>query len=106
MSGDISVKKLALAFSLCAASMFAAEMKGTITDSKCGAAHADASEKSMKCSQACVKSGKAEAVLVSDGKVYKFSDASKVAEHVGHKVVVTGDVNGETITVASVKMDH
>lgn len=99
------MKKLALAFSLCAASMFAAEMKGTITDSKCGAAHADASEKSMKCSQACVKSGKAEAVLVSDGKIYKFSDASKVADHVGHKVVVTGDVNGETITVASVKMD-
>lgn len=100
------MKKLALAFSLCAASMFAGELKGTITDSKCGAAHADASEKSMKCSQACVKSGKATPVLVSEGKVYKFADNGKVAEHVGHKVVVTGDVNGDTITVASVKMDH
>ena len=100
------MKKLALAFSLCAVSMFAGDMKGTITDSKCGAAHADASEKSMKCSQACVKSGKAQPVLVSDGKVYKFADNAKVMEHVGHKVVVTGDVNGDTITVASVKMDH
>jgi hypothetical protein len=86
--------------------MFAAELKGTISDSKCGAAHADASEKSMKCVQACVKSGKAEPVLVSEGKVYKFSDAAKVTDHLGHKVVVTGDVSGETITVASVKMDN
>lgn len=100
------MKKLAFAFSLCAVSMFAGEWKGTISDSKCAAAHADASEKSMKCVQGCVKSGKAQPVLVSDGKVYKLSDPEKVTEHLGHKVIVTGDASGDTITVASVKMDH
>lgn len=100
------MKKLVVGFSLLAASAFAGEWKGTISDSKCAAGHADASEKSMKCAQACVKSGKAEAVLVSDGKVYKFSDASKVAEHVGHKVVIAGNLDGETIKVDSVRMDH
>lgn len=100
------MKKLVVGFSLFAACTFAAEFKGTISDSKCAAGHADASEKSMKCVQACVKSGKAEPVLVSNGKVYKLSDASKVTEHLGHKVVVAGDLDGETIKVNTVKMDH
>jgi hypothetical protein len=99
------VKKLAIAFSLCAISAFAAEMKGTISDAKCGAAHADASEKSMKCAQGCVKGGQA-AVFVSDGKVYKIADASKVEGHVGHKVVVNGKVNGDTVQIDSLTMDH
>ena len=99
------MKKLAIAFSLCAISAFAAEWKGTISDAKCGAAHADASEKSAKCVQACVKGGQAP-VLVSEGKVYKIADASKVTDHLGHKVVVTGELNGDTIQVDSVKMDH
>jgi hypothetical protein len=99
------VKKLAIAFSLCAVSAFAAELKGTISDAKCAAAHADASEKSMKCVQACVKGGQAP-VLVSEGKVYKIADASKVASHLGHKVIVTGNVQGDTVTIDEVKMDH
>jgi hypothetical protein len=92
--------------SLFAAAAFAGEWKGTISDSKCGAAHADGSEKSVKCAQACVKSGKAQPVLVSDGKVYKLENSDKAVEHVGHKVIVEGSANGDTITVASVKMDH
>lgn len=99
------MKKLAIAFSLCAVSAFAAQMKGTISDAKCGAAHADASEKSMKCAQGCVKGGQA-AVFVSDGKVYKIADASKVANHIGHKVVVDGKVDGDTVKIDSVEMDH
>lgn len=95
--------KLAFAFSLFAATMFAGEWTGTISDSKCAAAHADASEKSMKCAQACVKGGK-DAVLVVDGKVFKLDGAAKVAEHVGHKVVVNGDLHEDTIKVATVKM--
>ena len=99
------MKKTLLAFSFAALAAFAAEWNGTISDSKCGAAHADASEKSMKCSQACVKSGKAEAVLVtSDGKIYKFASADSVKDHVGHKVTVSGKLEGETITVENVKM--
>jgi hypothetical protein len=89
---------------LFAASAFAAEWKGTISDAKCGAAHADASEKSMKCAQACVKGGQA-AVFVSDGKVLKIANQDKVAAHVGHKVTLTGKLDGDTVTVDEVKMD-
>ena len=99
------MKKLAIAFSLCALSAFAAEFKGTISDAKCGAAHADASEKSIKCVQGCVKGGQAP-VLVSEGKVYKIADASKVKEHLGHKVVINGKLDGDTLQVDSVAMDH
>lgn len=98
------MKKLIFATSLFALTGFAAEFKGTISDSKCGAAHEDASEKSMKCAQACVKGGK-EAVFVSGGKVYKIADQGKVAEHVGHKVTLKGKMEGDTITVDSVSMD-
>lgn len=95
--------KLAIVLSLFSVSMFAGEWTGVVSDEKCGAAHADASEKSMKCVQGCVKGGKA-AVLVVDGKVYKIADGTKVAEHLGHKVVVNGKLDGETITIDTVKM--
>ena len=98
------MKKLILAASIFTLSAFAGEWKGTISDAKCGAAHADASEKSMKCAQGCVKGGK-DAVFVTDGKVFKIADQAKVADHVGHKVTLTGKLDGETITVDSVKMD-
>lgn len=97
------MKKFAIV-ALFATAAFAAEWKGTISDAKCGAAHADASEKSTKCSQACVKGGQA-AVLVSDGKVLKIANQDKVAAHVGHKVTVTGKLEGDTVTVDAVKMD-
>lgn len=98
------MKKLAIALSFCAVAAFAGEWTGTISDSKCGAAHADGSEKSVKCAQACVKSGKAQPVLVSEGKVYKFTDGAKAVDHVGHKVTVTGTLEGDTIKVDNVKM--
>ena len=99
----INVKKLVFAFSLLSVSLFAGEWSGTISDSKCAAKHEDASPASMKCAQACVGKG-ADPVLVSEGKVYKIADKSKVTEHVGHKVTVTGDLEGDTITVDTVKM--
>lgn len=98
------MKKLAIGFSLLAVSAFAAELKGTISDAKCGAAHTDASEKSMKCVNACVKGGQAP-VLVSEGKVLKISNPDKVKEHLGHKVTVMGKVDGDSVTIDSVKMD-
>jgi len=100
---EINVKKLAIAFSLCAVSMFAGEWKGTIGDSKCAAKHADASEKSMKCAQACVKGG-AQPVMIVGENVYKIANPEKVTDHVGHKVTVTGNLSGDTITVDSVSM--
>ncbi len=96
---------IAMTASLFAMSAMAEKYSGTISDAKCGMAHADASEKSMKCVQGCVKGGQAP-VLVVDGKVYKIADDSKtkVMDHLGHKVEVDGKIEGETITIKSVKM--
>jgi hypothetical protein len=90
-----------LVLSLFAVTSMAADLTGYISDSKCAAkgakdAHAD-------CAVKCVKGGAAP-VFVSDGKVYKISDASKVQDHIGHKVTITGDVKGDTIEVQEVKM--
>jgi hypothetical protein len=98
------MKKLALVFSLFAACMFADEMTGTISDAKCTKAHADASEKSMKCAQACVKGGQKAVFITSDGKVMTIANQDAVTEHVGHKVTINGKVDGDNLTVESVKM--
>ena len=97
------MKKFAF-IALFAVSAFAADYKGTISDAKCGAAHADASEKSTACVNKCVKGGQ-KAVLVSDGKVLQIANQDKVTEHLGHKVTITGKVEGDTLTVDTVKMD-
>jgi hypothetical protein len=97
------MKKFAFALMLTAAAGMAETWSGTVSDAKCGAAHADASEKSMACANKCVKGGQ-KAVFVSDGKVYNISNPKKVAGHIGHKVEITGKMKGDTIQVAKLKM--
>ncbi len=98
------MNRLVLCLALSSLGLFAEEWKGTISDAKCGAAHADASEKSTACVKGCVNKGSAP-VLVSGGKVFKIADASKVTNHLGQKVVVSGTVEGDTITVNSVRAE-
>ena len=97
------MKKLVLLTSLFAFSAFAGEWKGVISDAKCGAAHAEASEKSIKCVEGCVKGGAAP-VFVSEGKVYKIANADKVKGHLGHQVTVTGNIEGDTLTIDTISM--
>ncbi len=99
------VRNLGLGLSLWAASAFGATMTGYVSDAKCGKAHQDGSEKSVKCVEACVKGGVAP-VFISGDKMYKLDDASKekVMDHLGHKVTVNGSVKGDTLTINSVKM--
>ena len=100
-----TLKRIVVAFvlllSLFAVTSWADEMTGYISDSKCGAK--GASDSHADCAVKCVKGG-AVPVFVSDGKVYKISDPSKVQDHVGHKVTITGTVKGDTIDVQEVKM--
>jgi len=90
-----------LATSVFALTAMADEMKGYISDSKCGAKHVK--DHNAKCIEGCVKGG-ASPVFVSKGKVYKVDDASKVAEHLGHEVTITGSIDGDTVKVESVRM--
>jgi hypothetical protein len=104
------VKKLIALFAFSALgsmTAFAAEFNGVISDSMCGAKHLDASDKSMACAQKCVKGGMAPVfVSAADNKVYKIDAASvaKVTPHVGHKVMITGTMDGDTLKVDSIKM--
>ncbi len=90
-----------LVLSLFALTSWGAEMTGYVSDSKCGAK--GTSDSHADCAVKCVKGG-AVAVFVTDGKVYKVDDASKVQDHIGHKVTITGELKGDTVQVESVKM--
>ena len=95
------VVALVLALSVFALTAMAADMKGYISDEKCGAKHVK--DHNTKCVEGCVKGGAAP-VFVTGGKVYKIDDASKVADHLGHEVTITGELKGDTVKVESVKM--
>ena len=100
------MKKIALFSFLAAATAFAGEWTGHISDSKCGVAHSDSSAKSIACVKACVKGGM-KPVFVTDGKVIKIANADMVKEDVlGKKVTVKGDLSGDTLTLTSVAEAH
>jgi hypothetical protein len=95
------MKKLVLVFGLATLSAFAADLTGYIVDKNC------ASKKAMlgneECAKSCMSKG-APAVLATDeGKIYAISNQAKVKELAGKKVTVTGKVEGDSITVDSVK---
>lgn len=96
---------LALGCSLTGLTAFAESWTGTISDEHCGAKHADASAKSQACVKKCVDGGAAP-VFVTGDKVIKIDPASvdKVKAHLGHKVTIDGKLDGDTVTIDSVKM--
>jgi hypothetical protein len=98
------LKKLVFAGLLVASFAAAAEMTGYISDAKCAKDVAKAeSDAHANCAAGCAKKG-AELVFVSGGKVYQVADQAKIQGHAGHKVTVTGKVDGDKIAVDSVKM--
>ncbi len=77
---------------------------GTISDSMCGAKHADASAAAAKCVAGCIKKG-ADPVFVSDGKVLKLTADSKdkVMDMLGKKVTITGSMDNGAVKVEDIK---
>jgi len=96
------VKKLLLVFGVASISAMAADWTGYVVDKGCS------TKKAMWTKEACVKScvgrGDKLVFVTEDGKVYQVADQDKVKEHGGHKVTITGKMDGETIHVDSVKM--
>jgi hypothetical protein len=90
-----------MAMSLLSLSAFAETYSAYISDAKCAAKHA--ADMNGKCVQGCVKGGQAPVAVVGD-KVYKLDDNAKVMDHLGHKVTITGKLEGDTIKVESVAM--
>lgn len=94
-----------LAVSLCSTAAFADEMTGYISDAHCGAKHSTVSEKNTKCVvDMCIKGG-SDPVLVKDGKVMKFDDASKkmAVEHAGQMVKIDGSMDGDMVKISSIE---
>ena len=96
-----TVLALVMALSVFSLTAMAAELKGYISDAKCGAKHAK--DHNAKCVEGCVKGG-AAAVFVTGGKVYKIEDADKVKDHLGHEVTITGELKGDSVEIQEVKM--
>jgi hypothetical protein len=87
------------ALALIASSAFAEELTGVFTCSKCK--HTDASKAS--CAKDCIKAGVAPIFVTDDGKTYKIANPDKVGDTIQAKVVVTGSVDNDTLTIESVK---
>src|SRR6476661_11190161 len=103
---------LAAAVLFAAAPAFAAEKtwNGTIGDSKCGAKHSKAehgsqSDSDHDCVAKCVDGG-AKYVFVANGKTYQIAnqDFGDLKGHAGHKVALSGEMKGDSITVSKVEM--
>jgi Protein of unknown function (DUF5818) len=104
------MKKFVLGFAVLLAlslTAMAGEWTGYISDAGCakkqGAAKV-ASDGHAGCAQGCIKKGDKAVLVTEDGKVYQIANQDKVTEHAGMKVTVTGDAEGDTITVSDVKM--
>ena len=90
----------------------AAEWRGTIGDSMCGAKHS-ADEHGGKasshrdCVEKCIKDG-AKYVFISqkDKKVYPIAnqDFAGLKTHAAHEVILTGDMKDNTITVSKIEL--
>jgi hypothetical protein len=78
-----------------------ATVNGYVTDSKCGTK----GKTNAECAKKCMEKG-AKMVVVTDGddKVLTVSNPEALTDHLGHHVAVTGEVNGDSIHVDSVKM--
>jgi hypothetical protein len=84
---------------------FADNWVGYLADEKCAAGGKAASEGHAKCAANCVKGGQPIAfVAEADGKVYKIKNQDAVTAHVGHKVTLSGKLDGTTIQVDKVTM--
>lgn len=101
------MKKLVVATMMLASfgavSAMAESMTGFIGDSQCK--HDGSTAKDVACTKACINKKGADPVFVSEGKVMKFDadSAAKAKAMAGEKVTIDGTMNGDTITITSIK---
>src|SRR6185437_10254914 len=95
------MKKLLAALSLAAISAMAANVTGYIVDKNCSSNKAMLGNEA--CATACIKKGSPAVLATEDGKVYSIANQDKVKAEAGKKVTVTGKVEGDTITVDTIK---
>ena len=83
------------------ATAVAAEFKGFVEDTMC--AGVPAMKGDSACAQKCIKGGSPAVLVTPDGKIYKIANQASIVAKAGQNVTVTGELKGDTLTVASVK---
>jgi hypothetical protein len=79
---------LVLTFVLAGGAIAADTITAHVSDSNCGAKHADHSEASISCAKRCVGNG-ADVVLVDEaGEVHVVANPEALKGHEGHQVTV------------------
>ena len=103
MKKVLTVVMLVFALSLVA---MAEEWTGYIADANCAAKQGAkaASEGHAGCAAGCIKKGAAAVLVTEEGKVYKIENQAAVTDHAGHKVTISGKMDGDTIHVDKVTM--
>jgi Protein of unknown function (DUF5818) len=99
------MRKLLVGFALTAAmsvcGLAADSWTGYIVDKNCS------TKKEMlgneKCAQSCIGRGAPAVLATEDGKVYAIKEQDKVKASAGKKVTITGKMDGDSISVDSVK---
>jgi hypothetical protein len=93
-----------LAVSVFSFAAAADQMTGYISDAHCGAKHTSPSAANTKCVKDMCINGGADPVLVSDGKVMKFDDASKekAKAFAGKNVSIDGSMDGDAVKISSI----
>lgn len=95
------MKKLFVVMGLAAMSAMAADVTGYIIDKNCSGNKAMLGNED--CAKRCLGRGAPAVLATEDGKVYTITNQDKVKESAGKKVTVTGKVEGDSITVESLK---
>ena len=94
----------ALTLSFAATGAFAETLTGTVSDAMCAGNPAKASKADhAACAQKCIKGGEKPVLIVGE-KVYTITNPETLVAHAGHHVTVDGTLEGNALTVASVKM--
>ena len=83
---------------------------GVLSDAKCNGKHSkDEHSATAKgdhdCATKCIAGGE-KAVFVAAGKTYKIAnqDFAGIKDHAGHKIALTGEMKGDTITISKIEM--
>jgi hypothetical protein len=80
----------------------AADITGYVIDQQC--AGMAAMRGNVDCANKCIKGGSPAVLVTDDGKVYKIAEQDKVVPDAGKKVMLTGKLSGDTISVSKVKV--
>ena len=82
---------------------------GWISDARCAADYAkSATADHVGCAKICIKNGGQWALSMPDGALILEIDAAEAEQHLGHEVVIKGELDtaSNTVTVSSVSLSN